>query len=155
MLNPGMRIGYLLEESAAIHRPEADPRREVERVLDEVGLGDRAAAYPHELSGGEQRRAGIARLLLARPRLVIADEPTAGLDAALKAGILELLLHRLGPRCAIVLISHDLPVVAWACERILVMHAGHVVDGFASAVPVAGHPATARLLAASGLGAAS
>jgi ABC-type glutathione transport system ATPase component len=153
MLNPGMRIGRLLEESAAIHRPESDRRREAARVLDDVGLGDRAGAFPHELSGGEQRRAGIARVLLARPRLVVADEPTAGLDAALKAGILELLLERLGRQCAIVLISHDLPVVAWACERILVMNAGRIVDGFPSTAPVASHPATARLLAASGLGA--
>lgn len=154
MLNPAMRIGKLLEESAALHRPEADARREAARALDEVGLGGRERALPHELSGGEMRRAGVARLLLARPRLVVADEPTAGLDAALKASLIELLLDRVGPRCAVVLITHDLPVVAWACERMLVMQAGRVVDAFRTSEMGSGrHPYTVRLLAAAGMAA--
>jgi peptide/nickel transport system ATP-binding protein len=152
MLHPGMRLGALLAESAGIHRPSADPGREVARVLDEVGLTGRDRALPHELSGGEQRRAGIARLLLAKPRLVVADEPTAGLDAALKASILELLLDRVGKDCAVVLISHDLPVVAWACERFLVMQNGRIVDAFAGDAGVDGrHPYTLKLFAAAGI----
>ncbi len=154
MLNPAMRIGRLLEESAALHRPEADRRHEAARVLEAVGLDGRSLAYPHELSGGEMRRAGIARLLLARPRLVVADEPTAGLDAALKASLIELLMDRLGPACAVVLVSHDLPVVAWACDRILVMQAGRIVDAFPTSEMGSGrHPYTRRLLAAAGMAA--
>jgi ABC-type glutathione transport system ATPase component len=154
MLNPAMTLGQLLRESAALHRPAADPNKEAARVLSEVGLSGRDRALPGELSGGEMRRAGIARLLLARPKLVVADEPTAGLDAALKASLIELLLDRVGPRCAVVLISHDLPVVAWACERIVVMQAGRVVDAFRTSEMGSGrHPYTVRLLAAAGMAA--
>lgn len=153
MLNPGMTLGELLREGARLHRPEADPAAEAERALGEVGLGGRAHALPHELSGGERRRAGIARLLLARPRLVVADEPSAGLDAALKASLIELLLDRVGPTCAVVLISHDLPLVAWACDRILVMQGGRIVDALRTEDigRVPHHPTTARLLEAAGL----
>jgi ABC-type glutathione transport system ATPase component len=155
-----MSLAALLDESARLHRPEANARHERQRALDEVGLGGRGEAYPHELSGGELRRAGVARLLLARPRLVVADEPTAGLDAALKASLVELLLERLGPRCAFVLISHDLPVVAWACDRMLVMKGGRIVDRFETAPlrrgatdvgPAERDPVTERLLAAAGM----
>ena len=73
MLNARMTLGRLLRESAALHRPEADARAEALRVLEEVGLTGRDKAFPRELSGGERRRAGIARLLLAKPRLVVAD----------------------------------------------------------------------------------
>jgi peptide/nickel transport system ATP-binding protein len=131
MLNPSMTLGVLLTESANLHdgeRRSATKRARV--VLDEVGLNGKFDAYPSELSGGERRRAGVARLLLAKPSLVIADEPTAGLDAALKFSLLTLLIERLGRDCAVVLISHDLPTVAWASERIVVMRRGLVVDRF-------------------------
>jgi ABC-type glutathione transport system ATPase component len=135
-----------------VHRPESDPEVETERALEMVGLGGRAEAWPHELSGGEQRRVGLARVLLARPKLLVADEPTAGLDAALKASLVETMLASVGPDCAVVLISHDLPVVAWACSRVLVMHEGRIVDVFATSEMTSGrHPQTRRLLAAAGL----
>ena len=154
MLNPAMTLGQLLRESSRLHRPEADAAREADAVLEQVGLAGRGGAFPGELSGGERRRAGIARLLLARPKLVVADEMTAGLDAALKATLLDLLFDRVGPSCAVVLISHDLPMVAWACERILVMHGGKIVDRFATAERGASdrHPYTVELMAAAGLG---
>jgi ABC-type glutathione transport system ATPase component len=154
MLHPGLRLGTLLRESVRIHRPEvADPTAEVAQVLDAVGLAGREGARPHELSGGERRRAGLARVLLARPELLVADEPTAGLDADLKAELVTLVKDRVGPRCAIVLVSHDLPMVAWACDRVVVMDRGRVVDRFAARdlqrrEP---HPRTAELLHAAGL----
>ena len=155
MLHPSMPIGVLLHESALLHDPACDGAASARRVLAEVGLEGRFEAYPDQLSGGERRRAGVARLLLARPRLVVADEPTAGLDAALKADLLTLMVDRLGPDCALVLISHDLPTVAWACDRICVMHAGQLVDTFATAdlrTPAPRHPHTTALLNAAGLG---
>ena len=152
MLHPDMSIGTILAESSRLHRPDRDPEREVDGVLDEVGLSGRKSARPHELSGGEQRRAGLARVLLARPELLLADEPTAGLDAELKANLLELLIERAGPQCAIVLISHDLPLVSWACHRLFVMHRGALVDQFSPAdLDDPRHPHTLALLDAAGL----
>lgn len=153
MLNPSVPLRLLLEESARLHTPDRDPREEARRVLAEVGLDGRHEALPDELSGGERRRAGIARVLLARPRLLVADEPTAGLDAALKATIVRLLVDRAGPDCAIVLISHDLPTVTWACSRVIVLHEGRVVDAFPVDAMLAAerHPRTRALLSAAGL----
>lgn len=128
MLHPTMPIARLLGESARLHRPDEPSDAAVESVLDAVGLRGRGMARPGELSGGERRRAGIARLLLAKPRLVVADELTAGLDASLKAEIVELLLERLGAACTIVLVSHDLPLLCWAVDRMLVVDGGAVVD---------------------------
>jgi len=151
MLNPALRIGDLLEESATIHPATGTSRVRAAQTLDAVGLSGRERAFPHELSGGEQRRVGIARLLLAQPRLVVADEPTAGLDAALKANLLGLLLERVGPDCAVVIISHDLPMVMWACRHWVVMQAARVVDSFETHQPGIRHPYTEQLLHAAGL----
>lgn len=155
MLNPGMTIGALLWESARLHRPDTDTAQLVQGMLDDVGLSARAGALPRQLSGGERRRAGLARVLMAQPRLLVADEPTAGLDAAMKASLLELMLERAGPACAVVVISHDIPLMAWACARILVMKDGRIVDHFSTADLTTGahtpHPYTARLFAAAGL----
>lgn len=153
MLNPGLSLGTLLRESARLHRPDQASGTAVAEILDAVGLGDRARALPHELSGGERRRAGLARVLLARPSLLVMDEPTAGLDADLKADLLAVAIERAGPDCAVVLISHDLPLVTWATERVVVMDRGRVVDRFRADalddhVP---HPRTAALLTAAGL----
>ncbi len=155
MLNPGMTIGQLLHESARIHRPEVDATAAALGVLHDVGLAGRERALPHELSGGERRRAGIARLLLAKPRLVVADEPTSGLDASRKANLIELLYERLGTECAVVLISHDLPLVAWAATRIFVMFEGELVDAFETPELRAPqrHPHTRELLRAAGMAA--
>jgi len=156
MLNPSMTLGLLLTESAFLHHSEGDPppMKRARQVLADVGLKGRFSAYPSELSGGERRRAGVARLLLARPSLVVADEPTTGLDAELKYALLKLLLERIGDACALVLISHDLPTVAWASERIVVMKGGQVVDRF----PVSSlhtsdprHPHTCELLRSAGM----
>jgi ABC-type glutathione transport system ATPase component len=154
MLHPELTIRALLEESAALHRPEADPAAAAAEVLQSVGLGARADALPRELSGGERRRAGIARVLLARPRLLVADEPTAGLDAVLKRRMVDRIVEAAGPGCAIVLVTHDLAAVAPVCDRIAVMHGGRVIETFPAAALGAGfEPAlrtTALLLAASG-----
>lgn len=153
MLNPGLSLGALLRESARLHRPDEPAGDLVREALREVGLPGREAARPHELSGGERRRAGLARVLLAKPDLLVADEPTAGLDAGLKADLVALMLDRVGADCAVVLISHDLPMVSWACDRVVVMDQGRVVDEFrAAAVTLHDpHPRTAALLHAAGL----
>ncbi|MDP2311868.1 MAG: dipeptide/oligopeptide/nickel ABC transporter ATP-binding protein [Pseudomonadota bacterium] len=146
-LNPGLTLLETVAESARVHR-RTDPRSGVpteqpgaaRAALERLGLGHRAGALPHELSGGEKRRATLAMLWLADPLLTIADEPTAGLDAARKAEVLDLLLERRRPDTGFLLISHDLPLVLYACTRVLVMSGGRLVDGFTPAALAGGHP---------------
>jgi len=151
-LNPGLSVREHLWESARLHQPDADPRALVEEQAQRVGISHRLDGLPYALSGGEKRRVGIARLLIADPHLTVADEPTAGLDAALKAEITDLLLATRSPERGHLFISHDIPLIAYACERIAVMYAGKVVEE----LPVSGigklphHPYTSALLQAAG-----
>lgn len=133
MLHPHLPIGMLLRESASLHRPGVDARREAARMLEAVGLAGREEALPHELSGGERRRAGLARVLLARPRLLVADEPTDGLDAQSRVEMLELMRDQTDPECAIVMVSHDLEAVARATDRVLVLRSGRITHSLPSA----------------------
>jgi ABC-type glutathione transport system ATPase component len=150
-LNPGLRIRETLAESARLHRPKEAGA--IDEALGRFGLAHRAHARPHELSGGEKRRVTLAMLWLADPVLTVADEPTSGLDAAKKAEILDMLLARRRPGAGFLLISHDLPLVLYACTRVLVMDAGRLVDGFAPDALHASprHPVTRRLLWAAGM----
>lgn len=153
MLNPAMTLDAILMEGARLHAPDRDPRREVARVLEAVDLQGRDAAHPRELSGGEQRRAGLARILLTKPKLLIADEPTTGLDASRKVELIRVLFGALPEDCAVLLISHDLHLVHWACPRALVMRDGAWVDSFAREDLCAPerHPYTQTLTRAGGL----
>ncbi|MEZ4238136.1 MAG: dipeptide/oligopeptide/nickel ABC transporter ATP-binding protein [Myxococcota bacterium] len=157
MLHPDLPVGVLIEESVALHRPGADPRAVAQDLLAQVDLGHRAHALPRELSGGERRRAGIARVLAARPALLVADEPLAGLDAVLKPRILARLMALVGPECAVVVVTHDLGAVAPQCDRVVVMDGGRVVDAVAVADLGPGYrpsaPCTIALLAAAGIAA--
>lgn len=157
-LNPGLRVAEVLAESLRVHRAGLDRAARaaaIEEALAGVGLGHRRDAWPHELSGGEKRRVTLAQLLLTTPRLVAADEPTAGLDAARKAEIIDLLLAMVGPGRGLLLISHDLPLVLYACTRVVVMERGRIVDGFTPATLREGprHPLTLSLLDAAGMSA--
>ena len=93
----------------------ADADTPAKAMLDAVGLGDRAASWPHELSGGELQRVAIARALVHRPRLVLADEPTGNLDPANAARVLELLAERIRKLGAIgILVTHSREAAATA-----------------------------------------
>jgi ABC-type glutathione transport system ATPase component len=146
-LHPAIPIGAALAESAALHRPETPIDTAVDAALVAVGLQGRAHAWPHELSGGEQRRASIARIWMSRPSLLVVDEPTTGLDAALKADLLQLILDSVHPDCAICMVTHDLPLVAWAAHTVLVMEQGRIVDRFSpsEALSDTRHPASRAL----------
>jgi peptide/nickel transport system ATP-binding protein len=150
-LNPGLTLRETLRESARVHRP-GEPGV-VDEALAQVELTHRAGAWPHQLSGGERRRATLAMLWLADPVLTVADEPTAGLDAARKAELLDLLLARRKPGAGFLLISHDLPLVLYACTRVVVMSAGRLVDGFTpqDLATTPRSPITRRLLWAAGM----
>ncbi|HEV8582937.1 MAG TPA: ABC transporter ATP-binding protein [Thermoanaerobaculia bacterium] len=154
--DPVYTIGFQIAEAVRAHHriSPREARDEAVRLLDRVALADarrRLGDYPHQLSGGQRQRAMIAMALAGGPDLLLADEPTTGLDVTLQAQVLELLedLRRdLG--LSVLLITHDLGVVAETCDRVVVMRAGRVVEeAEVSALfraPV--HPYTRELLAA-------
>jgi peptide/nickel transport system ATP-binding protein len=133
-LNPVIPIGEQISETLLLHQGlsgKAALERAIE-MLDEVGIASartRAAAYPHQLSGGMRQRAMIAMALACRPSLLIADEPTTALDVTIQAQILELMLElqdRIG--MAIQFISHNLGVVSELADDIIVMYAGRIAE---------------------------
>jgi peptide/nickel transport system ATP-binding protein len=131
-LDPRWKVVHLLHEPLKIHttHSRAEREREVRAILAAVGLPDaHLELYPHELSGGQQRRVGLARILTLRPRLVILDEPTSGLDVSVQASVLKL-FRSLQDTFALtyVFISHDLSVVRAMCARIAVMYLGKIVE---------------------------
>ena len=133
-LNPVMTVGRQIAEVMVLHQQlswKQAGARAVETLAD-VGITsprERAAAYPHQLSGGMRQRAMIAMALACRPALLIADEPTTALDVTIQAQILDLMLglqDEIG--MAIQFISHNLAVVSEVAHEIIVMYAGRVVE---------------------------
>ncbi len=130
-LNPRLRVKDIIGEMIRIRgvgrREEAARLR---TVLSEVGLGEDAKdKYPHEFSGGQRQRIAIARALIVRPRLLIADEPVSALDLAIQAQILALLKDLKGKyNLSILFISHDLNTVSGFCDRVTVMYLGKIVE---------------------------
>lgn len=152
-LSPRMTVGDLVTEPFRIHGlPESGLAQETARLLSLVGLSeDFADRYPHQLSGGQARRVGLARAIALNPRLVIADEPTAGLDVSVQGEVLNLLnelRERLG--LALIIITHNLHVVRHVADRMAVMYLGRFVETGPTdeifAAPA--HPYTAALLSA-------
>jgi len=153
-LDPRWKVLHSLHEPLKIHTrlTRAEREEQVRAILAAVGLpGAHLDLYPHELSGGQQRRVGLARILTLRPRMVILDEPTSGLDVSVQASVLKL-FRSLQEAFALtyVFISHDLAVVRAMCARIAVMYLGRIVEMGATAAVFEQprHPYTRSLLAA-------
>jgi len=133
-MNPASRAGSQLTDGARRHRglSREEARAEAVQRLGEVRIGDARRAlrrYPHQFSGGMQQRIMIAMGLMARPRVLIADEPTTALDVTVQAQVLEVLRDiNASEGTAIILISHNLGVINQLCDRVLVMYAGRVVE---------------------------
>ncbi|MBP9590990.1 MAG: ABC transporter ATP-binding protein [Steroidobacteraceae bacterium] len=153
-LTPHLRIGRQMTEVLTDRGLLAagQARQRALQMLRSVGVGDpesRLDQYPHELSGGQQQRVAIAMALMTDPALLVADEPTTALDVTVQAQVLELLRASRRRGLALVLITHDLAVVASLADRVAVMYAGGLVEVARTerlyAAPA--HPYTAGLLA--------
>ncbi|MBO0764488.1 MAG: ATP-binding cassette domain-containing protein [Hyphomicrobiaceae bacterium] len=153
-LDPWWNVGHALDEALKIHRlgNRAERSKRIDATLAAVGLDPSfRRRYPHELSGGQQRRVGLARILIMRPRIVILDEPTAGLDLSVQATVLSL-FNRLRREFGLtyMFVSHDLSVVERMCNRVAIMYLGHIIEEGPTEAIFASprHPYTRALLAA-------
>lgn len=152
-LSPRLTVGTLVTEPFRIHgRPLSDPAATARDLLATVGLPPvLAGRFPHELSGGQARRVGVARALALDPKLVIADEPTAGLDVSVQAEVLNLMGDlRRARGLAYLIITHNLALVRHVADRVAVLYLGRLVEEGPTAQVFArpAHPYTASLIAA-------
>lgn len=155
-LNPKMRISAILGEALSTHGLCQDPGesdRRIAELLKTVGLApEHASRFPHEFSGGQRQRIGVARALAVEPEFIVADEPLSALDVSIQAQVINLLAD-LRERLSLTMlfISHDLDVVEYLCDRVVVLYLGHVMEVAPTAElferPL--HPYTQALLAAS------
>lgn len=131
-LNPRQTVRQILEEAIAIQNvvPKQKRRERIRELMEVVGLGaHQAERYPHQFSGGERQRIGIARALSVQPKLIICDEAVSALDVSIQAQVINLLkqLQR-DFQLTYLFISHDLGVVRHISDRIIVMYLGKIVE---------------------------
>jgi len=131
-LNPvftiGEQIGIVLEKHQGMNKKQS--MEQAGQLLKTVGIpANRAADYPHQLSGGMRQRVGIAAALACNPDLLIADEPTTALDVTIQAQILELMKDLQEQRTSsLLMITHNLGIIAELCQKVAVMYAGAIVE---------------------------
>jgi len=133
-LNPGMTIGQSIADPLIIHEAadEKEAKEAALEIMTEVGLSPAEQMYrkyPADLSGGQKQRAVIARAMILKPQLIVADEPVAMLDMSIRSRVLELMLdlkRRYGP--TYLFITHDLATAKFICDRIAIMYLGRIVE---------------------------
>lgn len=154
-LNPVIPIGKQIGESLHLHHPELsgqEIRKRVLKALEDVGIANpetRIDQYPHEFSGGMRQRVMIAMAIINHPALLIADEPTTALDVTIQAQILDIMRRLKSTSGSLMVITHNLGIVAEICDEVVVMYAGRAVErGTVKAIfdnPL--HPYTKGLMA--------
>lgn len=151
-INPRRKIADVLREPFEIHGFEGNISETVNALLNQVGLSPgHSKRYPHEMSGGQLQRVGIARAIALNPSLIVADEPVSALDVSVQAQVINLLMdlrEKLGISC--LFISHDMGIVEYFCDRVAVMYLGKIVE-IADRKEIykkPGHPYTEALLGA-------
>jgi len=154
-LDPRVTVGDSIAEPLRVFRPglsRAEREAEARKMMERVGLdGDLINRYPHELSGGQNQRVGIARAVILSPKLVICDEAVSALDVSIQAEIIDLLIDlQTSMGLSIMFISHDLAVVREISHRVLVMYMGRVMEEAPreALYAHARHPYTKALLSA-------
>ena len=154
-LNPRMRIRQILGEALDTHglAPGAARLPRIVELLELVGLpAESAERYPHEFSGGQRQRIGVARALAVEPNFIVADEPLSALDVSIQAQVVNL-IGELKARFGLTLlfISHDLDVVEFLCDRVIVLYLGRIMESAPTTALYSrpSHPYTRALLAAS------
>ena len=154
-LNPRKKIGDIIGEGLDIHELYSDVKERnaiIAEILQKVGLSPaHAERYPHQFSGGQRQRAGIARALVMKPKLIIADECISALDVSIQAQVVNLMKDiQAETQCAYLFIAHDLSMVKYISDRIGVLHLGYLVEtGTTEEIfsdPI--HPYTKSLLSA-------
>ena len=152
-LNPRMTVGQIIAEPLVTHHPglsKDEVKLRVKAMMDKVGLlPNQINRYPHEFSGGQCQRIGIARALIVEPKLLICDEPVSALDVSIQAQVINLLMklqRELG--LAMIFIAHDLSVVKHISDRVMVLYLGRTMEVASSADLYArpDHPYTQALL---------
>lgn len=154
-LNPRMTVGQIIGEPLITHHSGLSRREVKQRVkenMERVGLlSNQVNRYPHEFSGGQCQRIGIARALIVEPRLIICDEPVSALDVSIQAQVINLLIRLQAElNLALIFIAHDLSVVKHISNRVLVMYLGKLMEIASSNELYASpqHPYTQALLSA-------
>ncbi len=154
-LDPRMTIGQIIAEPLQTHLPQltqGEVMQKVRAMMEKVGLTEQQInRYPHEFSGGQCQRIGIARALVLEPKLVICDEPVSALDVSIQAQIINLLMElqsQMG--LALIFIAHDLAVVRHISQRVMVMYLGRTMElaGKQAIYEHPSHPYTQALLSA-------
>ncbi len=132
-LDPRMTIGDIIAEPLTVHRPELskkERKNEVSKILEQVGLLPLMInRYPHEFSGGQCQRIGVARAMILKPRLIVCDEPVSALDVSIQGQIINLIMNLQKTfKLSLIFISHDLSVVRHISHRILVLYLGNTME---------------------------
>jgi oligopeptide/dipeptide ABC transporter ATP-binding protein len=159
-LNPLIRVGDQIADVVQEHEgaSKAEAQDRAVEMLRAMGLSDparNARAYPHQYSGGMAQRALLAMALACRPRVLLADEPTTGLDPVIQEQVLARVVEHVEDQAAsLVIISHDIAVIAYASTHVAVMYAGSVVETGPKdqVLSSPSHPYTQALLGATGIG---